>query len=150
MRSKVIKRFLLGILVGISIGNIMSIIYSVIYANGYYGVVTPELVVKMGNEINAVIINTILWGIIGAIYCSFSVVWEIEKWSMLKKIIIVFSAYIITIMSIGLILDWFTFALIDMAIFIIVFTSIFLLIWIISYKITKKETDMMNEKIKKR
>ncbi len=45
----------------------------------------------MGNEINAVIVQTILYGILGVGFAASSVIWEIDSWSIVKQTGIYFS-----------------------------------------------------------
>lgn len=42
-------------------GYIITIIVSMIWAQGYYSACVPSLIEAMGNEINAVILQTIVW-----------------------------------------------------------------------------------------
>ena len=85
MKKEIIKRGLLGIPVGITIGYLMTIINSLIFGNGNYCPVTPELVAGMGNEINAVMLQSLLYAVIGFSFASSSVVWNMDSWSMLKQ-----------------------------------------------------------------
>ncbi len=148
MKIKFLKRAMLGIPLGIAIGNIMSILISVIIGKGIYYVIVPELSQEFGNELNAVIIQTILFGIIGMIYAGFSVVWEKKNWSLIKQTLIVFIAYLVPMLTVGNILKWFEFNVIEMLIFTVIFIVIFVIIWIIVYLKTKKDVDKFNNMIK--
>ena len=59
MKKKIIKRSLLGFSLGITMGYLITILISLGWANGYYSPCVPELISLMGNEINAVILQTI-------------------------------------------------------------------------------------------
>lgn len=149
MKHIFIKRALLGIPLGISIGYIISIIFSLIFANGYYGAVHPELAQTFGNEINAVIIQAMLWGIIGFVYSGFSVIWEKDDWSLTKQTVAVFLAYMLPMIVIGYILKWFTFNILEIFSFVLIFSLIFTLIWIFAYWKLKKDINAINKKIKR-
>ena len=77
MKKKIIKRSLLGFPLGITLGCLITILISLGWANGYYSPCVPELIEIMGNEINAVILQTILCGILGTGFAAGSVIWEI-------------------------------------------------------------------------
>ena len=149
MKTKFIKRGLLGFPLGIVIGYTISIVFSLIFARGYYGSVHPELIETFGNEINAVIIQAMLWGITGFIFSGFSVIWEIDDWSLPKQTITAFFAYLLPLMVIGYILKWFVISILQASIFILIFILIFAVIWILTYLKSKKDVELFNEKIKK-
>lgn len=91
MKKKIIKRSLLGFPLGITIGYLITILISLGLANGYYSPCVPELISLMGNEINAVVLQTILCGILGVGFAASSVIWEIDNWSIVKQTGIYFS-----------------------------------------------------------
>ena len=149
MKTLFIKRALLGFPLGMAIGYTINIIFSLAFANGYYGAVHPELIEAFGNEINAVIIQAILWGLLGFIYSGFSVIWEKDNWSLVKQTTIVFFVYLLPMMIVGYILKWYTFNILQVIIFISIFILIFFIIWILIYLKTKKDVDALNAKIQK-
>ena len=85
MKKKIIKRSLLGFPLGITMGYLITILISLGWANGYYSPCVPELISLMGNEINAVIFQTILCGILGVGFAASSVIWEMDSWSIVKQ-----------------------------------------------------------------
>ena len=93
------------------------------------------------------IVQAILWGLIGFIFSGFSVIWEKENWSLVKQTTIAFFVYLLPIMVVGYILKWFTFNMLQVIIFISIF--IFFIIWILIYLKTKKDVDAFNAKIQK-
>ena len=149
MKTLFIKRALLGFPLGMVIGHTQNIIFSLAFANGYYGAVHPERIVAFGNEINAVIIQAILWGLLGFIYSGFSVIWEKDNWSLVKQTTIVFFVYLLPMLIVGYILKWFTFNILQVITFISIFIFIFFIIWILIYLKTKKDVDALNAKIQK-
>ena len=78
MKKQIIKRGLFGFPVGIAIGFVITIIISVCVRDGNFYPVTPELIETMGNEVNAVILQTVLCGIMGTGFAMASVIWELE------------------------------------------------------------------------
>ena len=148
MKTTFIKRALLGFPLGIAIGYTISIVLSVFFANGYYGAVNPDLAITFGNEINAVIVQAILWGGLGFVFSGFSVIWEKDDWSLVKQTIMAFFAYLLPMMIVGYILKWYTQSILQVVVFILIFVFIFVAIWIAIYLKTKKDVEVLNEKIK--
>lgn len=79
MKKKLIGRGLLGFPVGIAIGYVIMVVISICIGDGLFLPVTPELVNKMGSELNAVLIQTVLSGIMGTGFAMASVIWEIDS-----------------------------------------------------------------------
>ena len=59
MKKKIINRGLLGFPLGIAIGYIVSILVSLYAGDGMFHFAKPELVEKVGSELNAVILQTV-------------------------------------------------------------------------------------------
>ena len=71
MKKKLIGRGVIGFPVGIAIGYVITVIISICIGDGFFYPVTPELVNKMGSELNAVLIQTGLSGIVGRLCNGF-------------------------------------------------------------------------------
>lgn len=66
MKKEMIRRGVIGFIAGISIGYVTSILVSLLIGEGTYQPCVPDFVEAMGSEINAVIIQTILSGLLGS------------------------------------------------------------------------------------
>ena len=88
MKKKVILRCLIGAPIGLSISFIITLIISVIINKGEYYPVMPKLTALCGNELNAVVIQTVCSLIYGAAFGGASVIWDMENWSLLKQTVI--------------------------------------------------------------
>ena len=106
MKKKIIKRSLLGFPLGITMGYLITILISLGWANGYYSPCVPELISLMGNEINAVIFQTILCGILGVGFAASSVIWEMDSWSIVKQTGIYFSIISVIMLPIAYFAYW--------------------------------------------
>ena len=78
MKKKLIGRGVIGFPVGIAIGYVITVIISICIGDGFFHPVNPELVNKMGSELNAILIQTGLSGIMGTGFAMASVIWEID------------------------------------------------------------------------
>ena len=63
----------------------ITLIISACIGNGSFYPVTPELIDTMGNELNAVILQTVLCAIMGVGFAAASVIWELDSWSLAKQ-----------------------------------------------------------------
>ena len=109
MKKKMIQRGLLGFPLGIAIGFVITVIISMCIGDGSFYPVTPELIDTMKNELNAVILQTILCGILGTGFAMASVIWEIDSWSLAKQSGIYFAIVCVTLFPIAYITNWYSF-----------------------------------------
>ena len=123
MKKKLIGRGVIGFPVGIAIGYVITVIISICIGDGFFHPVNPELVNKMGSELNAILIQTGLSGIMGTGFAMASVIWEIDSWSLANS-----TAGILSYVGI--------------------FVAIFLAAWVTQYSVWKRKIKKMNEGIK--
>ena len=147
MKKKIFYRALIGFPIGISIGNLIMILISLGWANGYYSPCVPDLITAMGNEINAVIIQTVLCGLLGSGFSVSSVIWEIEDWSIVKQTGIYFLIISVIMLPIAYFMYWMEHSVTGFLSYFVIFILIFAVIWIVQFIIGKKNIKRMNEKL---
>ena len=148
MKKKVILRCLIGAPIGLSISFIITLIISVIINKGEYYPVVPQLTALCGNELNAVIIQTICSLIMGAAFAGASVIWEVENWSLLKQTILHFLVISVSTLPIAYCMYWIPHTFRGILIYIAIFFFIYFTIWIGRYFTMKKKIQAINDKIK--
>ena len=149
MKRKLILRGLFGFPVGVAIGFVITIIISVCVGDGSFYPVTPELIVTMGNELNAVMLQTVLCGIMGAGFAMASVIWEMDSWSLAKQSGIYFSVVCIVMLPIAYVTNWMKHTVGGILAYVGIFVVIFLVVWLIQYSAWKRKIKKMNDSIKK-
>lgn len=148
MIKKVFLRGLLGFPIGIAIGYAVTIFKSLGTGQGYYFPCVPELIELMGNEINAVIVQTVLCGLLGAAFGSGSVIWEIDSWSIVKQTGIYFAIVSVVMLPIAYFMFWMEHSVKGFLSYFGIFVAIFIFIWLIQYLIGKYNVTKMNSKLK--
>ena len=73
MKKKVLQRGLFGIPTGIAIGYVITVMMSAFWGDGSYYPCVPAFVDAMGSEIRAVVVQTVLCGLVGMVYAIGSV-----------------------------------------------------------------------------
>ena len=131
MKKKIIKRSLLGFPLGITMGYLITILISLGWANGY----------------NAVILQTILCGILGVGFAASSVIWEMDSWSVAKQTGIYFSIISVIMLPIAYFAYWMEHSVVGFLIYFGIFALIFAVIWIIQLGIGRYNVRKMNEKL---
>ena len=149
MKEKMLKRGLLGLPIGIAIGHIITLIISAGFGDGGYYPVTPELINTMGNELNAVILQTVLCGIMGTGFAMASVIWELDSWSLAKQSGIYFLIACILMLPIAYIAGWMEHSIGGFLSYVGIFVAIFIAVWLAQYLSWKWKIKKMNELVNK-
>lgn len=137
----------LGATLGLTIAAIITIIISVTLHDGKYYAVPPELISTCGNEINAVIIQTILSLFYGAVWGGASWIWSIDHWSILRQTITHLVVCSTATLPIAYFAYWMPHNVKGILIYFGIFFVIYLIIWIFQYLSTKKRLQQINEKL---
>ncbi len=148
MKKKVISRCLIGAPIGLFISFMITLIISIIINKGEYYPVVPQLTALCGNELNAVVIQTICSLIYGAAFGGASVIWEAENWSLLKQTVLHFLVITISMFPIAYFMYWMPHSFLGIVGYIAIFFLIYFSIWIAQYFAMKKRIQAFNDKVK--
>lgn len=147
MKKNMILRGLLGFPLGIAIGFIITIMISICVGNGLFYPVTLELIETMGNELNAVILQTMLCGILGAGFAMASVIWDIDSWSLVKQSGIYFAIVCAVMFPIAYVTNWMKHDVVGILSYVGIFITIFVIIWLSQYFAWKRKIRKMNDTV---
>lgn len=107
MKKKILFRSLMGAPIGVMVSLIITIIFSLCLGHGEYFPASHELIDWCGgNETTAVIVQMVCSLFVGAICGGSSVIWEIEKWSLLKQTLINFAVIAVPFFGLGYVMNW--------------------------------------------
>lgn len=149
MKKKLIQRGLLGFPLGIAIGYVITLFISIgIGDNSYYSV-NPELLNTAGTELNAVLLQTLLCGIVGSLFAMGSVVWDIDTWSLTKQTGVYFVIACLAMFPIAYFAGWMPHSVVGAALYVGIFIAIFAICWIAQYLSMKHKINEMNSLIAK-
>lgn len=149
MKRKIILRGLFGLPMGIAIGFVITLIISACFGNGSFYPVTPELIDTVGNELNAVILQTILCAIMGAGFAAASVIWELDSWSLAKQSGIYFLIISVIMLPIAYVTNWMKHSVVGFISYAGIFVAIFVAVWISQYLSWKRKIKKMNAFVSK-
>lgn len=149
MKKKILLRGLIGLPVGISIGHLISVITSLIWGGGAYSPCVPELVSSVGNEVGAVLLQTILCAVIGAVFAGASLIWEIKRWSIVRQTGVYFLLCGSVLLSAAYILYWMERSFWGALQYLGIFAAIFFVIWLTQYGRIARNVKKMNQTLQK-
>ncbi len=147
MKKEIMKRSLMGFPIGITIGQFITILISLKWGNGDYSPYVPELVSAMGSEIHAIILQSILCGILGMGFAAASFIWQIDHWSIVRQTGIYFLTISIIMLPIAYFAYWMEHSLVGFLSYFGVFVFIFVILWVITYVMGRYNVKRMNGKL---
>ena len=150
MLKKVLLRCLLGAPLGLAIGTVITIVISLFVGDGTYYAVVPELIRDCGSEINAVVFQSVLSLIYGAAWAGASVVWENERWSILKQTVTHLIICSAATFPIAYFARWMPHNLNGVLLYFGIFVVIYIGIWLAQYTAMKKKVKQINERLNKK
>lgn len=149
MKKELLKRMLFGAPIGLAISTIITIIISLIIGDGRFHAVVPSLTIAMGNEINAVVFQSVLSIIYGAAWAGASLVWDAEGWSLLKMTVVHLIIASVASFPIAYFARWMPATVGGILMYIGIFLFIYAGIWTSQYNMMKKRIAAMNAKLPK-
>lgn len=147
MLKKVLLRCLFGAPIGLAIGTVITIIISLTVGDGVYYAVVPELIADCGSEINAVVFQSVLSLIYGAAWAGASVIWENERWSILKQTVIHLIICSAATFPIAYFARWMPHNANGVLLYFGIFVVIYIVIWLSQYSSMKKKVQQINERL---
>lgn len=148
MRRKVFIRTLHGFPVGVLIGYMITIFISLVWGKGSYVACNPDFISTMGNEINAIILQSILCGILGSGFAASSVIWELERWSLARQSATNFLILSVIMMPMAYLLHWMEHTWRGFLSYYGIFALIFIAIWVFMFLCGKYNVTKINENLK--
>ncbi len=149
MKKEFVLRVFVGLLGGIVISYLITIGISLAIGDGSYYPCVLSLVERFGNEVTAIIIQTVLSAVLGAGFAGSSIIWEMDKWSLLKQTSIYFGIVSVLMMTVAYICEWMEHSVKGILSYFAIFLVIFIVVWIVQYLIWKVRITKIKEGIQK-
>ena len=149
--KKIVSRVLYSFPIGISCSVGISLLLSLIFGEGKYYPFASPLVLFTGSEVKAMLMQTILSGILGSVFGGMSFIWEMERWSILKQTAVYFLSVSIPMMGISYLLYWMEHSLSGFLLYFLIFVMVFIVVWLFNlaaywFKVRRMNRDLHLEK----
>ena len=149
--KKIVSRVLYSFPIGISCSVGISLFLSLLFGEGKYYPFAASLVFFTGSEVKAMLMQTILSGILGSVFGGMSFIWEMERWSILKQTAVYFLSVSIPMMGISYLLYWMEHSLSGFLLYFLIFVMVFIVVWLFNlavcwFKVKRMNRDLHLEK----
>ena len=145
--KKIVSRVLYSFPIGISCSVGISLLLSLIFGEGKYYPFASPLVSFTGSEVKAMLMQTILSGILGSVFGGMSFIWEIERWSILKQTAVYFLSVSIPMMGISYLLYWMEHSLSGFLLYFLIFVMVFFVVWLFNFAIYWFKVRRINQEL---
>jgi len=145
--KKIVSRVLYSFPIGISCSVGISLLLSLIFGEGKYYPFASPLVLFTGSEVKAMLMQTILSGILGSVFGGMSFIWEIERWSILKQTAVYFLSVSIPMMGISYLLYWMEHSLSGFLLYFLIFVMVFIVVWLFNLAMYWIKIRKMNQNL---
>ena len=145
--KKIVSRGLYSFPIGISCSVGISLFLSLLFGEGKYYPFAASLVFFTGSEVKAMLMQTILSGILGSVFGGMSFIWEIERWSILKQTAVYFLSVSIPMMGISYLLYWMEHSLNGFLLYFLIFVMVFFVVWLFNFAIYWFKVRRINEEL---
>ena len=149
--KKIVSRVLYSFPIGISCSVGISLFLSLLFGEGKYYPFAASLVFFTGSEVKAMLMQTILSGILGSVFGGMSFIWKMERWSILKQTAVYFLSVSIPMMGISYLLYWMEHSLSGFLLYFLIFVMVFIVVWLFNlavywFKVKRMNRDLHLEK----
>jgi len=148
MKKKALLYALIGAPVGVTIGTIITILISLTADDGNFYPVVPVLVEKCGNELNAVIVQTVCMLIYGAVWAAASLIWRMNEWSITRQTVTHLIICSGITFPVAYFMYWMEHSVWGILSYFGIFFAIYLVIWIFLYLSIKRKIRQINEQVR--
>lgn len=148
MKKKVLLRMVFGLFSGVLMSYLITIGISLVIGDGIYYPCVPSLAEQFHNEMTAVLIQMLLSALLGAGFAGCSVIWEMEKWSLLKQTGIYFAIVSVLMLTIAYTLHWMEHSVAGFVSYFAIFFGIFAIVWLVQFCAWKNKIAAINGKIR--
>ena len=148
MIKRITNRFFLGIPFGITLGLIVTIVFAYLTNQTFYQMIVNRFGNYANNSLDNLTVTVILWALLGSLFFVAALIFTIEYWSFLKKVIVHFFVTISIFMLIAYALDWYSLSIGSFVDQIMAFVVIYVLFFIHDKIQAKRNVAAINNKIK--
>lgn len=149
MIKRIISRFFLGMPFGVTYGLIMTIAVAYLTRQTFYQTSTNRFDNYISNPLDILTITIILWALLGSLFFVTSLIFTIEYWSLVRKVMVHFFITVVVFMTIAYTLGWYSSNIKGIMLEIIAFIFIYALFFINDRIRAKRNVAAINNKIKR-
>lgn len=147
--KKIIRLAFFGFLIGIVIGDLIAVLIGA-GEKGQFIPVSQKLLRRAGSVREAVLLHNLISGLLGAVAMAGSIFYEFDNWEMSKAAVTHFLIILSVYFAAAFFCGWIEPKAEDILIMTVIMAAGYFLVWLIMYLRCRRETEKLNEEIRKR
>ncbi len=148
MVKKIIGRGVIGFFGGITLSYLITLAISLCVGDGSYHAIEPRLIEDFGTELNAILIQSALSGVMGLGCALASLIWDNERWGFLKQTVLHFFVVSLSILPIAYFCRWMEHSPSGILSYTMLFVCIYAFIWLALFITYKSKVNKINQALK--
>ena len=149
MRKQALLRAAVGFPTGIAIGQAICVLLSLFWGQGRYLACMPQLIEALGDEARAVAVQTLVCGVIGSACAAGSIIWQLERWSLLRQTIVSFALLSGAMLPAAYLMGWMEHTFAGVATYAGVFAGIFAAVWVVQFFLSRRAVKAINRRLRR-
>ncbi|MBQ9773446.1 MAG: DUF3021 domain-containing protein [Clostridia bacterium] len=146
----ILGRFWVGIGIGSMIGTVITLIISFAHGKGEYLPVMPQLEAYFPNEVSAVLVQFLLFCLIGTVFAEAGIIFMLDRWSFAAKCVIHFLITSVFFVPFLWLCYFQQTALWRLLIIPLNLAFTYVITWMISYFAARADVESINRKLRER
>lgn len=148
VKQKIFCRAVLGAPLGLTISWCIALIISAIIGDGQFYAVVPSMVTDCGGEFKAVLLQTLVSALYGAVWGGASVIWEVERWSLTRMTLTHLALCSLATLPVAWFSRWMPHSLWGAVSYFALFFTIYAAVWLGQYLRIRRRLRQINQKLK--
>ena len=144
VRNNILKLSVMGFIIGMAVGNLIAILTGFLSSQEQILIFSETLLRRTGSEAGALLAQTLVSGIYGAVCMGGVCVYEIEEWPLLRATLTHYVLIVVCFVPTAVWAGWIRLALPDCAISLSCQTIAYFIIWLIMYARYQAEVRELN------
>lgn len=147
MLKETLKRCLIGAPIGVTISTLITIFISLGVGDGHFYPIPHELIDACPNEITAMIIQFVCSMVYGAVFGGSSVIWQIERWSLLRQTVTHLAVISVAAFPLAYLMHWMGHTVGGVISYVLLTFAIYAVIWIALYLPIRRRIKKLNDAV---
>ncbi|MCI1987339.1 MAG: DUF3021 domain-containing protein [Lactobacillus sp.] len=147
--TKIVKSVISGIIIGITIGYLLALTFSLLYGTHDFYPSSPSFTAHFANPLNATLISTGLWALMGVCFSITSLVFQ-NSWGITRQTLTHLVITYFTFTPLAILAGWFPVTPGFMFAYSGEFLLIYIIIWSVGMHIAKKKVRELNQRLAQR
>ncbi|CAH1856143.1 DUF3021 domain-containing protein [Convivina intestini] len=146
---KYVRMIRFGVITGVFIGFMSALLFSWLYQSDVFQPSSPKFVAHISDNLTAVTISAVIWALMGIVFSTAQMIFEVESWSITKQTVLHFITTYTGYTILAILAGWFPLNFWYLLQYSLIFVVVYIIIWSISMYIARRNVRELNQELSK-